>query len=238
MSRRSSRCARTRGPRGRAGDARARHRGGRRGGRRRRPVRHRDGVRFHGSRRCVPFSLALAPVVFGARRRRCPSSTDLRHGPKLTARQIMSDHVHTAEESEEVGVVVPACSIGTSSTCRGAGWKPVGMLARHDLLKLVAAHRLPDARGMASRRRRRMSPVSRLGHSPAAACGQASPCVGSGRCPGAPRGKPSASRAARSLGRGGLHDVAIAVSPCETVCSRRYQRSSRRPLRRQGRLRP
>ena len=96
---------------------------------------------FTGVGRCVPFSLALAPVVFGAR---APTIAELERiyvmARKLTAQQIISGRVHTAEESEEVGAVVhrmfqrnlkhvPVVQDG----------KPVGMLARHDLLKLIAA---------------------------------------------------------------------------------------------------
>jgi CBS domain-containing protein len=95
---------------------------------------------FTGIGRCVPFSLGLAPVVFGAR---AASMAELERiyamARKLTAREIMSEKVHTAEESEEVGAVVQrmlARNLKHVPVVRDG--KPVGMLARHDLLKLIA----------------------------------------------------------------------------------------------------
>ena len=95
---------------------------------------------FTGVGRCVPFSLALAPVVFGSR---APTMAELERiyamARKLTARQIMSDRVHMAEESEEVGAVVHRMlqrNLKHVPVVRDG--RPVGMLARHDLLKLVA----------------------------------------------------------------------------------------------------
>jgi predicted transcriptional regulator len=52
----------------------------------------------------------------------------------------MSDKVQTAEESEEIGAVVQrmlARNLRHVPVARNG--KPVGMLARHDILKLVAA---------------------------------------------------------------------------------------------------
>jgi CBS domain-containing protein len=96
---------------------------------------------FTGIGRCVPFSLAIAPVVFGAR---APTVAELERiyalARKLRAREIMSDKVQTAEESEEIGVVVQrmlARKLRHVPVVRNG--KPVGMLARHDILKLVAA---------------------------------------------------------------------------------------------------
>jgi predicted transcriptional regulator len=59
---------------------------------------------------------------------------------QLPARQIMSDKVQTAEESEEIGAVVHrmlARNLRHVPVVRNG--KPVGMLARHDILRLVAA---------------------------------------------------------------------------------------------------
>ena len=96
---------------------------------------------FTGIGRSVPFSVALAPVVFGAR---AATIAELERiyamARQLRARQIMSDKVQTAEESEEVGAVVRrmlARNLRHVPVVRNG--KPVGMLARHDILKLVAA---------------------------------------------------------------------------------------------------
>ena len=96
---------------------------------------------FTGIGRSVPFSLALAPVVFGAR---AATIAELERiyamARQLRARQIMSDKVQTAEESEEIGAVVQrmlARNLRHVPVVRDG--KPVGMLARHDILKLVAA---------------------------------------------------------------------------------------------------
>jgi CBS domain-containing protein len=95
---------------------------------------------FTGIGRCVPFSLTMAPVVFGAR---AASMAELERiyamARNLVARQIMSERVHTAEESEEIGAVVHrmlARDLKHVPVVRDG--KPVGMLARHDLLKLIA----------------------------------------------------------------------------------------------------
>jgi predicted transcriptional regulator len=79
--------------------------------------------------------------VFGAR---APTIAELERiyamARKLRAREIMSDKVQTAEESEEIGVVVQrmlARKLRHVPVVRNG--KPVGMLARHDILKLVAA---------------------------------------------------------------------------------------------------
>jgi CBS domain-containing protein len=96
---------------------------------------------FTGIGRCVPFSLAIAPVVFGAR---AATIAELERiyamARQLRARQIMSDKVQTAEESEEIGAVVQrmlARNLRHVPVVRNG--KPVGMLARHDIMKLVAA---------------------------------------------------------------------------------------------------
>lgn len=96
---------------------------------------------FTGIGRCVPFSLAIAPVVFGAR---AATIAELERiyvmARQLRARQIMSDKVQTAEESEEIGAVVQRMLAGNLRHVPVVrNGKPVGMLARHDILKLVAA---------------------------------------------------------------------------------------------------
>jgi CBS domain-containing protein len=95
---------------------------------------------FTGVGRCVPFSLALAPVVFGARAATMAEIEKIyAMARKLTARQIMSEEVHTAGESEEIGAVVHRMlrrKLKHVPVVRDG--KPVGMLARHDVLKLMA----------------------------------------------------------------------------------------------------
>jgi CBS domain-containing protein len=95
---------------------------------------------FTGVGRCVPFSLALAPVVFGARAATMAEIEQIyAMARKLTARQIMSEEVHTARESEEIGAVVHRMlrrKLKHVPVVRDG--KPVGMLARHDVLKLMA----------------------------------------------------------------------------------------------------
>jgi len=108
---------------------------------------------FTGIGRCVPFSLELALIVFGARAA-TPAELERIYAMarKLRAREFMTETVHTAEESEDMGAVVhrmlehklkhvPVVRDGT----------PVGMVARHDLLKLLA------------KKRRFLDPPSRLG---------------------------------------------------------------------------
>ena len=94
-----------------------------------------------GIGRCVPFSLAIAPVVFGARAATIAALERIyAMARQLRARQIMSDKVQAAEESEEIGAVVQrmlARNLRHVPVVRNG--KPVGMLARHDILKLVAA---------------------------------------------------------------------------------------------------
>lgn len=100
---------------------------------------------FTGLARCVPFSLDLAPVIFGAR---AGTWEELRriydHAKELRARDIMTDRPQTAREDEEVGAVVhemlrhnrkhvPVVRDGVL----------VGMLARHDLLKLLVTPAKP-----------------------------------------------------------------------------------------------
>ena len=96
---------------------------------------------FTGIGRSVPFSVALAPVLFGAR---AATIAELERiyvmARQLRARQIMSDKVQTAEESEDIGAVVQRMltrKLRHVPVVRNG--KPVGMLARHDILKLVAA---------------------------------------------------------------------------------------------------
>jgi CBS domain-containing protein len=94
---------------------------------------------FTGISRCVPFSLDLAPVVFGARAATLEEPERIyAMARKLRAKDVMSERVETLEESDDVGSAVhrmlthnlkhlPVVRDGT----------PVGMVARHDVLKLL-----------------------------------------------------------------------------------------------------
>lgn len=95
---------------------------------------------FTGVARCVPFSLDLAPVIFGAR---AASVAELERiyemARRLKARDIMTEKVVSSGEDDEVGPLVRRMLDGVLRhvpVLRGG--KPVGMVARHDLLKLIA----------------------------------------------------------------------------------------------------
>ena len=96
---------------------------------------------FTGMGRCVPFSLELAPVIFG---RRAASFDELKQiytmARSLPARQIMHEDVATIGEDETIGEAVRlmmAKDYKHLPVVRDG--KPVGMLARHDVLKLMLA---------------------------------------------------------------------------------------------------
>lgn len=94
---------------------------------------------FAGIRRSIPFTLNLAPVIYGSRP---PSEKELaemlRHAQKMTARELMtSERLATTAEDAQVGEVVHAMlkrNVKHMPVVRDG--KPVGMIARHDLLSL------------------------------------------------------------------------------------------------------
>ena len=101
---------------------------------------------FTGIGRAVPFSLRLAPVVFGAR---AASLAELQEiydrASKLDAAAVMTGDVRTVAEDAPVGDVIHVMLEGdlkhvpvVRGATRGRGGTPVGMVARHDVLKLVA----------------------------------------------------------------------------------------------------
>jgi CBS domain-containing protein len=94
----------------------------------------------------VPFSLRLAPVIFG---RRAASPAELQEifarASALAAADVMTRELRTVAEDAPVGAVlrhmldgdlkhVPVVRAGAGD---GPG-TPVGMIARHDILKLAA----------------------------------------------------------------------------------------------------
>lgn len=96
--------------------------------------------------RAAPFCLRLAPVIFGAR---AASPAELQEifarAQKLHAGDFMTRDVQTVTEEQDLGGVmhrmleddlkhVPVVRAGES----GARGTPVGMVARHDVLKLAA----------------------------------------------------------------------------------------------------
>jgi CBS domain-containing protein len=100
---------------------------------------------FTGIGRAVPFSLRLAPVIFGAR---AASHRELQEiyerAATLTASQVMARDIVTVAEETSVGELIRLMLDRTLKHvpvvgAAGAGEprKPVGMVARHDVLKLA-----------------------------------------------------------------------------------------------------
>jgi CBS domain-containing protein len=95
---------------------------------------------FTGIGRCVPFSLALAPVLLGAR---AGTWEELRRiydeAQRLPASQIMgTKKVYTAAEDEPVGQAVHRLlQRGIKHLPVVRDGRPVGMLTRHDVLRLL-----------------------------------------------------------------------------------------------------
>lgn len=94
---------------------------------------------FSGMGRCVPFTLDLAPVVFGMR---AADFEELKRiysqARSLTARQIMHERVVTISPDTPIGEAVHLMvTKGFKHLPVVEGARPVGMLARHDVLKLL-----------------------------------------------------------------------------------------------------
>lgn len=95
----------------------------------------------------VPFSLRLAPVIFGGRAARPDELQEIfARASKLAAADVMTRELRTVAEDAPVGDVlrymldgdlkhVPVVRAGAGE---GLG-TPVGMIARHDILKLAAS---------------------------------------------------------------------------------------------------
>lgn len=94
---------------------------------------------FTGMERCVPFTFEMAPVIFGARAATIDELKRIyEQAAKLPARQIMTERVYTTRPGEEVGQVVrQMLGKDLKHVPVLEGGKPVGMVARHDVLKLL-----------------------------------------------------------------------------------------------------
>lgn len=94
---------------------------------------------FTGVGRCVPFSLKLAPVIFGARAGTFEELKKIyESAAKLTARQVMSPGIQGVSPDTEIGRVVQIMNEHKRNHVPVLeGTKPVGMVARHDLLRLL-----------------------------------------------------------------------------------------------------
>lgn len=95
---------------------------------------------FTGIGRAVPFSLRLAPVVFGARAASLAELEEIyERASKLDAAAMMTRDVRTVAEDAPVGDVIHAMLEGDLKHVPVVrGGTPVGMVARHDVLKLAA----------------------------------------------------------------------------------------------------
>ncbi|MBM4244031.1 MAG: CBS domain-containing protein [Deltaproteobacteria bacterium] len=101
---------------------------------------------FTGIGRVVPFSLRLAPVIFGARPGSLAELQEIyQRASKLDAAAVMTGDVRSVSEDAPVGEVIHAMlqsDLKHVPVVRAAGagrrGTPVGMIARHDVLKLAA----------------------------------------------------------------------------------------------------
>lgn len=92
-----------------------------------------------GMGRCVPFSLELMPVIFGARAATFEELTKIyKAAETLRADQVMSAKVTTVGEEADAGHVVHIMlQRGLKHIPVVKEGKAVGMVARHDVLKLM-----------------------------------------------------------------------------------------------------
>lgn len=93
-----------------------------------------------GIRKSLPFSLTLAPLLIGAR---APSDSELKQilsqGSKLTAKQVMSDGLLSVTEETSLGEVMHLIlekNVKHLPVVKNG--EAVGIIARHDLLRLFA----------------------------------------------------------------------------------------------------
>jgi CBS domain-containing protein len=94
---------------------------------------------FTGMARCVPFTLELAPVIFGMR---AATIEELRtvyaKAALLKARDVMSTSVRTCAPGDTLGKVIHLLMEKDLKHLPVVdGGKVVGMLARHDVLKVL-----------------------------------------------------------------------------------------------------
>lgn len=95
---------------------------------------------FTGVGRCVPFDLGLAPVIFGSR---AADLDELKRiyslARRLVARQVMHERVVTVTEGQTIGEAVRIMlNRGHKHLPVVRDGRPVGMLARHDILKMLS----------------------------------------------------------------------------------------------------
>lgn len=96
---------------------------------------------FTGIGRCVPFSLRLAPVIFGARAATLAELEEIyAMAAKLTAKQAQGDRKlqSVTEETPVAEVVKKMLAQNLKHVPVLKDKKPVGMIARHDVLRLMA----------------------------------------------------------------------------------------------------
>jgi CBS domain-containing protein len=93
-----------------------------------------------GVGRCIPFNLRLAPVILGARAATNAELAEIYERARtLPARQVMTRNVVTCAESDRVADIVQTMldrDFNHLPVVREG--KPVGVVARHDLLRLLA----------------------------------------------------------------------------------------------------
>jgi CBS domain-containing protein len=96
---------------------------------------------FTGVARCVPFTLELAPVIFGFKAATPAELLKIyEEARKLPVRQAMSDKPIAVREDDPIGKVVKLLLDKKIKHVPvvDAGNVPIGMVARHDLLRMMA----------------------------------------------------------------------------------------------------
>jgi CBS domain-containing protein len=92
--------------------------------------------------RHLPFSIEKAPQLFGRWVSRDQVEDDYASAGTRTAREVMARGTGLIGEDERLSQALPALQAGHCLLVM-RGDRPVGMLTRHDLLKLVASEGRP-----------------------------------------------------------------------------------------------
>ena len=94
---------------------------------------------FVGIGRCVPFTLERAPVILGSRAATASELASIwEDARRLSAQDVMAEEVlRTTEHAEVGGLVHEMLNRGLKHVPVVRGKRPVGMVARHDILKLA-----------------------------------------------------------------------------------------------------